>query len=230
MLDDLPIRSPGLIALAIAPLLLLAACKESDPEQSGNVGDKDSEQSGAIAPNQSVTPPGNVESLPREIQIEELSDGWRVEDIFEPETRARGGNSPPPEGAIAEIYPESLNWSFRPRGGEAMDDFCEEPVSGVIASDAAAAEIRNEFAPAMRKFAIDPKSAGRPHEFLCSGGSWGASEAEGADFIPVGADRILLRWTGGNIILLERLGRVTEKKDLTPQDYLADENPGRVVE
>lgn len=216
--------------MAVVPLLLLAACKESEPEQPGNVGDEAAEIPSNAENGASAMPSNDSETLPREIQIEELSDGWRVEDIFEPEVRARGASAAPPEGAIAEIYPESLNWSFRPRGGEAMDDFCEDPVSGVIASEAAAAKIRRKFAPAMRKFGIDPKTAGRPHEFLCSGGSWGASEAEGADFIPVGDDRILLRWTEGNIILLERLGRVAEKKDLTPQDYLADENPDRVVE
>jgi len=157
---------------------------------------------------------------PRELRIEALAGGWRVVAVVNAAGKS-ASQAQAIQGAIAEVYPESLRWSYQPAGATGLNDYCQAPVAGIVLQAAALANITADFTPAQQRLKIAKSQLGHPHEWLCSGGgSWGPSDQAGADFVLVGKHHMLMRWQQDTVLYLEKLRRVAPKANMQGKDYL----------
>ena len=147
----------------------------------------------------------------RTLNLSEIEGGWRVV--------ASSTKGSPVIGAIAEIYPESLTWSYRPDGAAGLDQLCQEPVLGNFHEERSERENRamtKAIAGLRADMAVAP-----PHEVLCAkGGAWGPDA--GSDIVLLNDGKLLMTWRDGQRLELERLARPEAKADLDPEDYKAD--------
>lgn len=129
--------------------------------------------------------------------------------------------APAIQGAIAEVYPESLRWSYKPAGATGLDDYCQAPVAGIVLQAAALVNMAADVKTAQERLKIATAQLGHPHEWLCSGGgSWGPSDQAGTDFVLVSNNHMLMRWQQGSMLYLEKLQRVAPKANMQGKDYL----------
>jgi len=180
-------------------------------------------------------------ATPKELTVAQLADGWRVVSVLM--TEKTSGRSPDKsiKGAILEVYPEAISWSYKPEGATGLNDFCSEPVAGIIVQPAAIEGIRKEFAPALKRLALkkpgprkldstetqrrqnEKMVIGHPHAWHCSGGGkFGPSDDKGADFLMLSSDTMLIRWSDDSLIYLERLNRPAPKTNMQSSDYQPD--------
>lgn len=159
----------------------------------------------------------DTEAATREIAIEEIAGGWRVARV---EGAKAGSQSANMIGAIAEIYPESASWSYKPKGAGALNDFCQEPVAGIVRSTAAQKAVKDRLAVPGKRIA----DKAVPHELMCGGGgSFGDSEGSGTDIALIAPDNMAMTWDDGTVLILEKMDRPAPKDDMQPQDYRASD-------
>ncbi len=217
----------------VAPLML-AALLISACDRKADAPKEDDASAGNSASNTAAPAPGGAKegdaglerSIPDEITVEQLQGSWKVEAILALDRTRKTASrkvKEPMEGAIVDIYPEQLRWSYMPQKSEGSDDFCEEPVSGIIIQKAAREQADQFFAPALELLKIDPAKTGNPHEWMCAGGGqWGLSESSGALFLPLGVDEGLMGWHDGRILRMKRMARATPKSDVKAEDVIVD--------
>ncbi len=122
-------------------------------------------------------------------------------------------------GAIAEIHPESVTWSYLPAPISAQRQLCREPVLedlGAERSDLA----RRAFAARLLKGTRETARS-NPHELRCAmGGQWGPDS--GTEILLSQSGALLIGWEGEEVLTLERLNRPAAKEPMEPHDYEAD--------
>ena len=124
------------------------------------------------------------------------------------------------KGAIAEIYPESASWSYKPKGAGALNDFCREPVAGIVRKQSAQEAVKDRFAAGGKRIA-DKAVA---HELMCGGGgAFGDSDGAGTDIALIAPDRMAMTWDDGSVLILQRMKRATPEKNMKPEDYRASD-------
>lgn len=158
---------------------------------------------------------GEVEA--RELTIEEISGGWRVTSV---EGAKAGSENANMKGAIAEIYPESARWSYKPKGAGKLDGFCQEPVAGIVRTNPAQAASKKRFDVGGKKIAENAVA----HELLCGGGGeFGKADGAGTDFALLSPDQMAMTWDDGTVLILEKMERPSPKEDMKPEDYRASD-------
>src|SRR5688500_19111342 len=137
-----------------------------------------------------------------EVQLTSLVGIWRVAGVVPGKSAEFVADDPRIVGALMDVFPDKLSWSYHPDKAFAPRDLCLGPVSGIIADPAIAGEVRAELAAA--RFGGNRMS--RPHQWLCGdGGSWG----EDAEFQTIGEDRMALRWPGDLTLVLACVRRAS---------------------
>lgn len=163
--------------------------------------------------------------MPREITVKELQGSWKVVSISASSHTKKAVArrlKQPMRGAIVDIYPEQMRWSFMPQKSEGSNDFCEEPVSGIIIQPVARERADAFFAAALKSMKLASAATGNPHEWLCAaGGKWGLSESSGALFLPLARGEMLMGWHDGRILRLKRMGRAAPK-NIKPEAVIVD--------
>lgn len=204
----------GLVSAAAA--LLLAACGDRKGAQPASRSeDRLADEAAAAArtkgaQDQPVMMAGIAAR--QELDIEAISGGWRVV------ASSRGKSAL--IGAIAEIHPESVNWSYRPPRGRGLGQLCREPVLQPLAAADRVAPVAGLGDAKRPAASVAPASL--PHEMLCAGGGE-FGPPEGAEVQLRRDGRLTLRWHDGEYLLLEKLLRPAPAEGLTREDYAADE-------
>ena len=205
-----------LLQFALIPVfsaLALTGCqRDSHNSNTENTGPDSATPTAKLAPAPGI---GEIRSQDnageRTLNLSEIEGGWRVV--------ASSTKGSPVIGAIAEIYPESLSWSYRPDGATGLDQLCQEPVLGNFHEERSERENR-----AMTKAIAGPRAdlaVAPPHEVLCAkGGAWGPDA--GSDVVLLDDGKLLMTWNDGQRLELERLVRPEAKAEMESEDYKAD--------
>ncbi|MEO0643731.1 MAG: hypothetical protein AAFY47_10000 [Pseudomonadota bacterium] len=112
-------------------------------------------------------------------------------------------------GAIADIYPETLQWSYRPdipaqERTSPVQSVCHEPVLEDLGAERAEATTRSLAARLLMGTNVEALS--NPHELRCaSGGEWGPQS--GTELLLTQSGTLLIGWERGEILRLEKLDR-----------------------
>ena len=213
----------GAAAIAAAlTALLLSGCglldnAPAEQESAKAVASPPVASSEAVAKKSATATSATGDAIEQELTIEEISGGWKVARIEGAKPGSADANM---TGAIAEIYPESASWSYKPKGAGALDDFCQEPVAGIVSSDAARRAVKNRFAKGGKPIA----NSAVPHELMCGGGGqFGDSEGAGTDIALIGPNEMAMTWDNGTVLILQRMDRPAPNEDMKPEDYRASD-------
>ena len=161
-------------------------------------------------------PAGLKRSAAAATGIDAIAGRWKVLESKGGTSQAAGQIT----GAIAEFYPESLRWSYRPKGAKGLNQLCREPVIAPLEKPAAKSALADDLEPLIDR-SIKQAEGSTAQQILCAaGGDWGPKS--GADFIILSDGRIAMRWHGGASIILERMVQAAPKQDMTREDYAAD--------
>jgi hypothetical protein len=192
-------RLPLLLALA------LVACRRDAPASpTPEPSPQAAQRPPAPAPDAGpAAPPGEGAE---EVQLGSLLGIWRVVAVLPGAGATFAADDPRIVGALIDVYPERLAWSYLASKDFSPTDLCLGPVSGLIADAAIAGDVRTALAPALRRTGTDPGHLSRPHRWLCGdGGEWG----DEAEFQVIGRDRMAMRWPGDLTLVLERIRRAS---------------------
>jgi hypothetical protein len=200
------------ISLPVALALALAGCGKQAQAPAVQPSEKSAD---VAATADTVTRPAMppVED-PDEVQLESLAGVWRVIGVMPGKSARFAADDRRIVGALMDVTPETLSWSYHPDEAFAPEDLCLGPVSGIIAHAEIAQEIRGLLAPALAAARQGRARVSRPHHWLCGdGGSWG----EDAEFQVIGEDQMAMRWPGDLTLVLERIKRISSgPPDLPP--------------
>lgn len=145
------------------------------------------------------------------LTIDTIEGGWRVVAS----SRARSDL----KGAIAEIYPEAVTWSYLPKGAQVERQFCREPLLEDLSAERSKSTADGLAAPLLKGTKQPAQS--QVHELKCAkGGEWGP--ASGTDMILLEDGSLRIGWMDGETLTLRRLDRVAPKDNMQPEDYAAD--------
>ena len=202
-------------SLTLAAVLLLAACRQDAPPAPQPT------DTGATAPGtaEANSEAGAAVEAP-ELELESLLGVWRVTGVVPDPGATFAPDDPRVVGALMDVYPEKLSWSYQPSADFAPSDLCLGPVAGLIANAEVAGETRAMLTQAIGRSNKGGGGVSAPHAWLCGdGGSWG-NEAE---FQTVGEERMAMRWPGDITLVLERIRRTSsEPPDLPPTGAFED--------
>ena len=197
-----------------APTQPTDAAEPAEVAQQANAGEGEGENSKS-ANTAKMKAGDNAEVEARELTIEAISGGWRVARV---EGAKPGSETANMKGAIAEIYPESARWSYKPKGAGALNDFCQEPVPGIVRTAGAQRAVKDRFAKSGQRIA-DKAVA---HELMCaSGGAFGDSDGAGTDIALIKPGTMAMTWDDGTVLILEQINRPDAKETMKPEDYRA---------
>lgn len=182
--------------LTVALAVVIISCDRAPPTE------KPADPAKPVAAKPAPAPAPPVES-PDEIQLAALTGVWRVVSV-EPGPAAKFAKDDARiVGALMDVFPEQLSWSYKPSPAFSGSDVCVGPVSGVIEEGEFASRTRKLLAPAIARVKERLRHS-RPHQWLCGdGGSWG----DDAEFTALGDGRMAMRWPGDLTLILERIKR-----------------------
>lgn len=145
------------------------------------------------------------------LTLDAIAGGWRVVSSSREDSTLIG--------AIAEIYPETIAWSYRPGAAMALEPVCREPVLEDLGAERSAEATRDLAARLLKGGREVAKS--RPHEIRCaSGDQWGPPS--GTDLVLSESGKLLVGWENGEVLALVKLERPAAKDPMEPGDYKAD--------
>jgi len=184
-------------------LALVAGC-DGSPKTAGHK---------AIVERKSATGAGAVPSVRPELaaeprDIKSLAGLWRVArvdvDPVEPQDFTR--DDPRLLGSLLEITPEQLAWTYRADATFPDAGICTQPFAGPIEASTADRQLRPKFIAAVNRLLPGQTLSGKPHEFECMGGGrFGPGTVGTSNFYSLGPDRLVTDWSGGTVLLMDRL-------------------------
>lgn len=197
----------------------LSGCNEpstqTDPDIQQAAPARQSEITPETVKRSAVSDDTAIQSQPKalaKLTINDISGGWRVV------LSSREDNST--LGAIAEIYPEAVSWSFKPRKSKKLEQLCREPVLGELAARRSPEMILSASEKLSNGTELKARTA--LYELKCAaGGAWGPPE--GADLMMLDDGKLLMTWRDKEQLVLEKLPRPNPKQDMKPSDYKSDD-------
>lgn len=224
---------------AIGLLFAMAGCNSPETVQKGEGGAQEKEQAFTLPENMAqgtsdgddnkMTAPKAITSEDvREIPISQFAGRWRVVRVFDVKAGRNKADKPRNNaavlGAIADIYPKSISWSYRPEKSAFLDEFCEDPVSAILVKSEYLHNIERLFAPIKGQLPVPADQWHTPHEFLCAtSGAFGDSSEKGSPFIlSKDGQYVIMSWKNGWVISLRKMDMPDAPKNMRPQDYRDD--------
>lgn len=149
-----------------------------------------------------------------EITLDKLTGVWRIVAVVPDPASSFTPNDKRVLGALFDVMPEQISWTYKPSIDFASDDVCFGPVSALVDSEVLAKSARHLLSKALaenRNKSIKPSQI---HQWKCGdGGDWGNE----ALFQELGSGRMIMRWREDVTFVLERLKKLpTSDKQLEP--------------
>jgi hypothetical protein len=137
------------------------------------------------------------ESSGQEAPPERVHGHWRV-------IQETGGAGKSMVGKTLVFDDTALGWAGA--NGKAAPG-CADPFYHVVSDASEVRSFSAPFKPAWSRFGLTPRGVGALHAWECGDGdaTFGPEKpAGGSVFYPIGSDRLMMNWEGGNILLLTR--------------------------